>query len=618
MKLNNLLKNFYIFFSVIVSILIATLLWEKITLPFNNTMGTKGILVSEGYNSTNDTIRYICFIAFPLIVFFFLNQSLKKKTIKVRELIFEKDEKIINYHPALIILSFIFIVFIFLEFFSVNFIFSDYRLDQSHDGNYLTPAQNYLSTKNVWTSSFLVHGASDLFYPVLMWKILGVESIGAARTLNIFLILFLKLLSVLLSYQFTKISNLNRETKILFFTIFTSILISMSKYAFLEANYYFHHRDIFIILFLIFFIELFIYSKFRPLFTILICFAAIISILLHIDIGIYINFILIFYCLYLLVIKKYKDILLIFFSLIISWAIVIGLVGLDEFKAFIDNTKTTILLLDSFHGIKYPEPFFSLGDNPDGARATRGLLLQLTAGLFILNCLISNKNKIFSSKKILFIFLFLLSFIMYKNALGRSDAPHIRASADLPILINCFFILNYLLIFFEKRVFVKRFLSYKTFYSLSILFLLFYYIFNHNNYRIDNIKNYKKNFTYFINLKDEVFLDQKTIKLIKYYKQISEKDACVENVTFDDAIPYLLKKPSCTKYWASLVANLTTQKKYIDRLKIIQPKYILYSSADIKFDGRGLYQRIELINSYILSNYKKHDELDNYIILKKK
>ena len=112
MKLNNLQKNFYIFFSVIISILIAALLWENINLPLNNTMQAKGLLVSKGYNPINDTIRYICFIAFPLIVFLFLNQTFKKKIIRVRELIFEKDEKVINYHPILIILSFIFIIFI--------------------------------------------------------------------------------------------------------------------------------------------------------------------------------------------------------------------------------------------------------------------------------------------------------------------------------------------------------------------------------------------------------------------------------------------------------------------------------------------------------------------------
>ena len=48
MKLNNLQKNFAIFFSVIISILITTLLWEKITLPLNNTNGAKGFLIDIG------------------------------------------------------------------------------------------------------------------------------------------------------------------------------------------------------------------------------------------------------------------------------------------------------------------------------------------------------------------------------------------------------------------------------------------------------------------------------------------------------------------------------------------------------------------------------------------
>ena len=304
MKLNNLQKNFCIFFSVIISILIATLLWEKIVLPLNNISGAKGLLTSTNYNPTNDTIRYIFFIAFPLIVYLFSNQILKNKVIRIRELIFEKEEKVINYHPILIILSFIFIIFIFLEFFSVNYSYSEHFMDHTHDGNYLTPTQNYWFTKNFWTSSHLTHGASDIFYPLLMWKILGVESVGAVRTFPIFLILFVKLLCVLLSYQLTKISNLSKESKILFFTIFTSILISMSNYTFLGASYYMSDKDIYIILFLIFFIELFIHSKFRSLFIILICLIATISVLLQIDKGAYINFILAFYCLYLLFAKK--------------------------------------------------------------------------------------------------------------------------------------------------------------------------------------------------------------------------------------------------------------------------------------------------------------------------
>jgi hypothetical protein len=623
MQLNNLQKNFCIFFSVVISILIVTLIWEKISLPLNNTIGAKGFLVTEGYNPINDTIRYIFFISFPLLVFLFLNFILKKKIIEIRELIFEEYDEVKNNSSILIILSFVFMVFIIFEFMSLNLF--NYRLDLLHDGDFLTPAQNYLSTKKLWISSYTVHGGSNIFYPIFMWKILGTESIGAARTYIIFLILLVKFLSIALSYQLTKISNLNKGTKILFFAIFTPILLSMSHYNAPINYYYFSFRDTYIILFLIFFIELFVYSRFRLFITISISLIATISFLLHIDIGFYLNFLLIFYILYLLVIKKYSEILLIFSSLIIFWFIAIHLIGFDEFKAFLDHMKTIIFSMDLMHGLKYPEPFFSIGDNPHGARATRGLLLQLTAGLFVLNYIFSDKNKIASSKKILFIFLFLLSFVMYKNALGRSDATHIRMSTDLPILINCYFILNYFLAFVEKKSKIKKFLNQKVFFSISVVIVILFYILNQNNYRIEKTINFNNNFNHFIKLKDNNFIDQKTIKFLTYYKRISENDDCIQIFTYDLAIPYLLKKPSCTKYFSSWLASpIAKQEDYIKQLKKIQPKYILYKSSGTNFDltykvePPEIFDRLELVNFYIISNYELHKKFDGYEILKKK
>ena len=51
---------------------------------------------------------------------------------------------------------------------------------------------------------------------------------------------------------------------------------------------------------------------------------------------------------------------------------------------------------------------------------------------------------------------------------------------------------------------------------------------------------------------------------------------------------------------------------------------ILYKSAGTNFDltyqveAPEVYVRLELVNSYIVSNYKKHNEFDDYIILEKK
>ena len=83
------------------------------------------------------------------------------------KLIFEKNERISVTHKSILILVIIFIIFIFLEFFSVNFDFPSYRLDHFHDGNYLTPVQNYISTKKLWTSSYIERGLSVLAFSTI-------------------------------------------------------------------------------------------------------------------------------------------------------------------------------------------------------------------------------------------------------------------------------------------------------------------------------------------------------------------------------------------------------------------------------------------------------------------
>ena len=623
MRLTNLQINLVIFLSVILSILLCTLLWDKISVPFSNIVGAKGFLTEINYNPINDTIRYILFISFPLIIFLFLNLTLKKKFLKIKDLFFEKNIESKYKDSSLLLISFIFIVFIILEFLSLNL--SNYRLDPLHDGDFLTPAQNYLFTGQFWLSSYTVHGGSDFFYPLFMWKILGTETIGAGRSFIFFLILIVKLSCILLSYQLTKISTLKDSSKILFFTIFAAILISMSHYE-VPINYsYFSYRDIFVILFMIFFVELFTLSKIKYLSTVLICLIATISLLFLIDIGFYLNFILFFYIFYLFIIKKYTNILVIFLSLITFWFISISILSFDEFKAFLDHTKSMILSVDLMHGLKYPIPFFSIGEIEYGSRATRGLLLQLTAGLFILNYVFFDEKKIFTTKKIFFVFLFLLSFIMYKNALGRSDTNHLRMSADFPILINCFFILNYFLLIFESKIKLKIKSPKKIYFASSIIFLLFFYIINSENYRINNIVNFNSNFSNYIKLSDENFIDKKTIKLIDYYNKINEENDCVQNFTYDLAMPYLMKKPSCTKYFSSWIASPTIkQEDYINEIIHVKPQYILYKSSGTNFgltykvESPDISERLALVNSYILTNYKKHKEFEDYIILEKK
>ena len=599
MKLNNLQKNLFISFFVFFTILLCTLLWGKIYFNVSNITGAVGSITEKNYSTDSDTLRYVMFISLPLLVYFFLNFIFKKsELIDFKELFTESERKSYQNELTIYFLIIIFFCFIIFEFLSLNL--PNGPIDTFHDGEILVPAQNYFLKQSFFLSSYTVHGGSDIFYPVITWKIFNTESVGAARTFFTILIFLLKLLCIFLSYQFTKITPLKKEIKVIFFIIFSISLLSMSYYQAPINFSYLSYRDFFLVLFLIFFIELFTHSRFKVFSTILVAVIASFAFLFHFDTGIFLNVTLALYGFYLLIIKKYFDIFIIFISIIITWLLIISFLGLDEFKAFIDNAITIVFSMDYMHGTMYPEPFFSMKDNPDGARATRGLMLQISAGIFVIYNVINRESKFSSQEKIFFIFLFFLSFIMYKNALGRSDSYHIRMSHDLPILINIFFIFNFIFYKIEKNDFLNKFLLSKNYFPITALLIFLIIITNQFKFNVENIKNLRENYSSYISLKDENFLENKLIKFISFYKKISKDDYCVENFTYDQILPYLMKKPTCTKYSSPWIASpLIKQDDYIKQLKASNPNFIIYKSGPFHMDYIPMTTRLKKVNEHI-------------------
>ena len=111
---------------------------------------------------------------------------------------------------------------------------------------------------------------------------------------------------------------------------------------------------------------------------------------------------------------------------------------------------------------------------------------------------------------------------------------------------------------------------------------------------------------------------------MKEFSQINRNSDCIQIFTFDLALPYLLKKPSCTKYFASWLASPTNnQKDYILNIEKIKPNFILYQSEGKNFnltykaESPEVFERLSLVNLYILDNYEFYKQLDDYVIFKR-
>lgn len=602
-------NNIIIISLVVLSVIFCSLIWTHISLNFSNITGATGAITKKNYSTDADTLRYIIFILLPLIIFTTSIYFFKRKQTKdFFDLIKFPNENIdTNYN--FFFPSFILLFFVVIQFLSLNL--PDGPIDTFHDGELFSVTKNSLLNNNFFIDTYTIHGFSDIFYPMLFWKITGLETIGSGRLFFFFLILSIKLFCLILSFQLIKFSTVKNKT--IFFSLFAIILVSFSDFQTPLNFSLFSYRDIYIIVFLIFLSKIFLNHHSTIITKFFIGSIPTFALLMHIDTGIFLFVLLISLVTYLAINKKIFDIFQILSSVLFSSLILLFIFGTDELVSFFQNASTIVLSMDYLHGIMYPEPFFSIGENKNGMRATRGLMLQLTAGLFVVYHFINKKENLSNGGKIFFVFLFFLSFIMYKNALGRSDSYHIRMSNDLPMLINSFFIINFLIKKIETKYDLKELSNQKIILFLFIFLTWLYF----DKINLKNIKDYNLKVNKLINLQDNHYIDKNRNDFIDLYKVLSSNDKCFQNFTDDLILLYLIKKPSCTKFVASWLASPNhLQDNYIKSLKKTKPNFIVYKSAYFGVDGILMPDRLKKVNSYILDNYEFYKIINTYEILR--
>ena len=346
-----------------------------------------------------------------------------------------------------------------------------------------------------------------------------------------------------------------------------------------------------------------------------------ISMLWGIDKGAYLNLTLAFLILFLVIKKDFKKSIWIILGTIISWILFYKIFGLEEFKSFLYNTKEIYQSMDWVHGIIHPEPFSS---DEHSARATKILLILIFSGLLTINLNFFKYKNISNESKILLIFIFIISIITYKTALGRSDGSHIKSVTGLPMLLLYIIILNLISDFILKnKKYLKIFKNITNFKNTVILILISSSIFIIfiSNLNFKNIISFESRVKNYVNLGDEFFLSESQNLLIKRYNDLTIKDECVLIFTYEAAIPYLLKKPSCNKYYfIRTIASKENQNLFIKSIENRKPNFILLGGEykNLNDIGPEPYELLPIINNFIMKNYHLNESVSNWSIYKLK
>ena len=308
--------NIYLAISIIASIMFSTLMWEKISLPFND-LGIVGEYSRNKFNPANDILRYLMFILFPILIFFsqiFFNKDKFKYFI----LNLNDNSSIeLQKNYSIIFLFTLFLLLLILEFLSVQF--QLHNLDLMHEGQQLSSAFKNFQDGSLWSGSYITTG---LFYETLssniIWNLFEVETIGLKRIMDIFLIFILKILLVVLSLKITNFLKLQIFYKNIFFILTTIIFLSIIDYDIASVDHS-GSREIPIILSLIFIATFFQSKKVSRIILFIFGFLSITALFWGIDRGLVVNLIIISFLLFFLIRKNYRELIVLYYSILFWW-----------------------------------------------------------------------------------------------------------------------------------------------------------------------------------------------------------------------------------------------------------------------------------------------------------
>ena len=207
-----------------------------------------------------------------------------------------------------------------------------------HDGTFLVPPINYSFKKSFWLSTIYDYGFIANNLGLFFSKLTNFYTIGSIRFSFLILTFLNKILLVLICRKLSLTLNFDKNIKNIFFLILSLMIVNFSNYNLMEVSIYPQRVFVFLIFFLLL-IDFLTYKRNSILKPFVIGAFSLISILWWIDIGIYINGIIIVFLAYLITQKEYKKIYLVIFGIIAAWSFFVMFFSSYEVKEFFLSNK---------------------------------------------------------------------------------------------------------------------------------------------------------------------------------------------------------------------------------------------------------------------------------------
>lgn len=584
------------FLSLVLGSFLATICWPLIRLPFENPLEIVGLLNNIEENPSNDIVRYLVYLTFPIFIYMFFWKISSSPHIYSVQL----TRKKVSISKTTWVLYFILTICCGIFIIQENPIF-----DPFHEGESLGPAIDFLEGKIPYQDFIFCHGLiQDPLRAAWGFELFG-QSIGSFRTMSSLLeLLAVIFLSIFLIRYFK--GNIQQATFAFILLIFLQktldFIYSHGGNNWVSPISFQQGRDSTLYLFLI------VLTFFNPKeFSLLgwqkqffviffMAFIPIISFIYSIDRGFYITgssfliFILLLFFNFESKRLKYRTTLFYLIG-ILSGLSVLYLVFKEGFNDFIKYTFIEMPQYKEFlDGTPYP--IFDYRFN---------IALLLIAFLVLFACTqlhnfyLQNKNWKMAFKALITdyfieISILICAVIFYRSVLGRSDLFHLRYSIHVSILL---FFIVFVQLYWDKITWInQRF-------NLILVCLLIAV-----TYRI-----YDKNLLseiFPLTKSDKEYVSKEYFEVVNHINNDKDQTASVYSLSSKASWYYFLNQSCPTRFPVTYFAQRNDyQKQLIESLDRKRVKYIHFdnSSYITYLDSIHIFDRIPIVHHYVMGNY---------------
>lgn len=595
---------------------VGSLLWPLIALPFSNPLEAVGPLTVLRFSPSTNILRYLVFVLAPSIVF-----ALTWRSPAIRAYYESEDAKTADVskstsalEDAAVIGTWVLLA-LFVAGSLLTFLGSPLSMkpiDLFHEGEFLTPALEFLRSGALWSKSYFVHGAfNDPLATVLGWKWFGVVSIGASRIVRMALGACLPLCASLLFL--TALEPLRAAGRKTAWALGINVFLAMWA---LVCRWYFPFvpfwdRELPALVGLASLVGGIGLRSCPLLFLSGVISAA--GFFYSIDRGCY------FTAVFLVSIgaasvaehRRWKSIVLpALAGFAAGWTAFIALVGWHEFAAFLRATVLALRVKDSYDAYVYPAPSLM---SPFGPHVFPMMLIGMQL-LALTAVLLSPLRRAWPRWAPLLV-LGLASMVFYRSALGRCDLPHVAYSAGMVFLAA-----GYLLSSILWGVMVSRKGSAVL---LAVLCAVNVGLLVPQWQRISwsAVLTSSERLKAYAHQPDDVFFPEKERVVLRRLREVFRDEECIFSLTSEAAWPYLLRKPPCGRFPIAWFASARpVREEFFRDLVQDRPERILFSSPTWPNAINGIPNSVRFpdILSYVEDHYAPEEDVMGWIVYRRK